>query len=170
MLMAGRGTDFFLIDERVDGDRLNDPTNGGMEVFFDTPDMYFDPKSAMLNATIERVFVSQDWPKVATDPPYNVEISIDRGQNFPTALPVTPAQTAWGFQFVDPNITSNVYRLRFHYTIPATAAPNPSWRSYTVVYVPSGEFFPIDRAVGSQLSTNGTEANVPTPGPASWQT
>jgi hypothetical protein len=165
MLMAGRGADYFLIDERVDGDRLNDPTNGSMEVYFDTPDMYFDPKTAMQNATIERVFISQDYPS-ATQPTYNLEISIDRGQHFPVSNPATPLPNGWGFMFIDTNVTSNVYRLRFHYPIPANSAPTPSWRSYTVVYVPSGEFFPVDRPAGTTLKTG---PDVQTPSPASWQ-
>lgn len=157
MLMAGVEGQFCLIDERVDGDRFHNPSTGAMEMWFDSPDMYWDQNS-IVNGTLYRVMVNQDMPQHPEDPLYNVEISIDRGLSYPIVVPITPLQTKWGYQFADVNVTNNVYRIRFHCPAVADIAPNPSWRSYTLIYVPSGEFFPTDRPVAgvkiSSLSIN----------------
>jgi hypothetical protein len=160
VLMASRDKDFFIIDERIVGDRLS-RSDGGMEMFVDTPDMYYDGKNAIVNATLERIMIAQGWPRATTDPPYNVEISIDRGQNFLSAKQVTPLLTHWGFEFVDTNITSHVRRYRFRYPVESGAA-RPSWRAYTDLYVPSGDFFPVERPVGTQLESGGEPELPPT--------
>jgi len=146
-MLASRDKDLYIIDERILGDRLSRPADGGMEMYFDTPDMYYD-QNAMTNATLERVMVSQSMPQQATDPKYNVEVSTDRGLNFPTMVPVTPVQTHWGWEFADFNVSSQVRRYRFRYPVTVGNA-QPSWRSYSDIYVPSGEFFPVDRPIGS---------------------
>jgi len=150
-LYAANDKDYFQIDERVDGNRYERPTDGGVEMYVDTPDLYFDPNSGLLNSTLSRVMVSQTTPTNRTaseKAPFSVEASIDRGQTFPAAVEVTPEIERWGFEFTDFNLTSNVRRYRFHYKA-TDGAGHPSWRSYTETSLPAGEFFPVERPVGS---------------------
>ena len=142
-MLASRDKDLFIIDERIDGDRLSRPADGGREMFFDTPDMFYDPESALANATLERVMISQGWPRFPVSMKYLLEISVDRGQTFTASHEVTPKQNHWGFEFVDTNLTSHVRRYRFRY-VTANGPGRPSWRSYSEIYVPSGEYFPVD--------------------------
>ena len=141
-LLAGRKRDFFIIDERIVGDYLQAGSIGGMEMFFDSPDMYYS-KEAVANATLERIVVSQAHPTFLTEVPYLVEVSVDRGKTFVAGKPVSPSYARKGFEFVDFNITSNVRRYRFRYPVSSTAG-RPSWRAYTDLFVPSGEFFPTE--------------------------
>jgi hypothetical protein len=155
VLLASRDKEFFVIDERIDGDRLSRPADGGIEMLVDTPDMYWaglqqNPPAFIHNATLERVMIQQGWPRLPVSMAYKFEISIDRGQTFPISETVTPTQAHWGFEFVDVNVTSNVRRYRFRCP-PETGAARPSWRGYSEIYVPSGEFFPTDRPVGTIL-------------------
>jgi hypothetical protein len=138
-MMVGSGANFFEIDERIVGDFYT----GGMDMFFDTPDMYYN-QNAMINGTLERVLVSQDIPEDTT--PYEVRVSIDRGNSFPYIQSVKPSGMHWGFEFADLNISSNVRRFRFFYPR-ENGATKPTLRAYTDVYVPSGEFFPVDRTL-----------------------
>ena len=180
LLMGANGADYFMIDERIDGDRLSNPDTGGMEMFVETPDFYYG-EDALQNGTMQRALVIQGTPRTPNDPGYHFDLSIDRGNTWIEAQEVTPVDVHWGFEFVDFNATSNVYRWRFRNkaTTPvwdgavwdigiwdiddwATLNTNivgvagrPSWRSYTSVYVPSGEFFPIERPVGSQSTAKG---------------
>jgi hypothetical protein len=164
VLLASRDKDFFVIDERIDGDRLSRPADGGLEMFVDTPDMYWQglngqgPPALLHNATLERVMVAQGWPRLPTSMAWLLEISIDRGQTFPISLTVTPTQTHWGFEFVDTNVTSHVRRYRFRYPV-ESGAGRPSWRGFSEIYVPSGEFFPVDRPIGTtrELPPTGAE-------------
>jgi len=157
IMFAGKGTQYFMIDERVQGDRLNRPADGGVEMILDTPDMYFD-KSAIENATLERVMISQNWPRTpSSDATYNLEISMDRGQTFSIVMPISPQDQDWGYQFVDVNATGNVRRYRLHYPA-ANGFVRPSAKSYTEIYVPSGEFFPEKRPAGQFTRS------LPTPG------
>jgi len=146
VLLASRDKDFFVIDERIDGDRLSRPADGGLEMFMDTPDMYYD-QNQIHNATLERVMVAQAWPRIPVAMTWLLEISVDRGQSFPLSLPVTPKQTHWGYEFIDTNVTSHVRRYRFRYPV-ESGAGRPSWRGYSEIYVPSGEFFPSEREIG----------------------
>lgn len=145
-VMGGRNADFFLLDERIDGDRLNRPADGGMDMWVDTPDMYFDP-THMQNATIERVAVTQDWPVAASDPRYHLQISLDRARTF-YDFPIDPKQLKWGFEKGDVNLTGNVRRYRLRTNASDAAAVKPTWRVLSEIYVPSGEFFPEDRPIG----------------------
>jgi hypothetical protein len=173
-LMAASDQNYFMIDERVDGDRLLNPTTGSMEMFVQTPDFYYGD-DALQNGTMQRILVTQGTPDSAADTPYHVDLSIDRGNSWIESSEIVPTDRHWGFEFVDLNITSNIYRWRFRYSAPistwtgahwnqgiwdtdnwatlistfAGTAGKPSWRSYTSVYVPSGEFFPVERPVGS---------------------
>lgn len=155
VLMASRDKDFFIIDERIDGDRLSRPVDGGLEMFVDTPDMYYD-KNLLQNATLERVMIAQGWPRIPVAMTWLLEVSIDRGQSFLPSFQVSPRQSYWGFEFVDTNITSHVRRYRFRYPV-ESGAGRPSWRGYTELYVPSGEFFPVERPTGTQLERVGAE-------------
>lgn len=146
VLLASRDKDFFVIDERIDGDRLSRPADGGLEMLVDTPDMYWDPNQFQ-NATLERVLVSQGWPRTPVAMSWLLEISVDRGQSFPLSLTVTPTQSHWGYEFVDTNVTTQVRRYRFRYPV-ESGAGRPSWRGYSELYVPSGEFFPSEREIG----------------------
>jgi hypothetical protein len=149
VLYAANNQDYFQIDERVDGNRYERPSDGGVEMFVDTPDLYFDPQSGLLNSTLSRVMVSQTLPTTNVVP-YNVEVSLDRGNNFPVAIQVTPDPQHWGYEFVDLNLTGNIRRYRFHYQA-TNGAGRPSWRSYTETSLPAGEFFPVQRPVGTTL-------------------
>jgi len=169
VLLASRDKDFFVIDERIDGDRLSRPADGGIEMLVDTPDMYWqglngqNPPALLHNATLERVMVATGWPRLPVSMSYLLEISIDRGQTFPTSLIVTPRQDHWGFEFVDTNITSHVRRYRFRYPV-ESGAGRPSWRGYSEVYVPSGEFFPVERPVGTTMLLRGIGPELPPTG------
>jgi len=156
-LMAARGTTYYVIDERIDGDRLNRSTDGGTDMFVDTPDMYYDAKSHLQNSTLERVMVSEGMPRSSGEPAFQLQVSIDRGNNFATSQNIQPTDVHWGFEFSDLNITSNVRRYRFNYP-KERGAGAPSLRGYTDVHIPSGEFFPVNRPIGTQLS------NVPPTG------
>jgi hypothetical protein len=155
-MMAGQTNKYFMIDERVDGDRLMRPADGGIDMWVDTPDMFYD-KMALQNATLERVMVSEGKTRTAGDVPYQLQVSIDRGDTYASAQDIQPLATHWGFEFVDENITSNVRRYRFMY-LKERGAAFPSLRAYSEVYVPAGEFFPTDRPVGTTL------VNVPPTG------
>jgi hypothetical protein len=143
VMLMGAAKNFAEIDERIVGDWFSRPTDGGMDMFMDTPDMFYNP-NAILNGTLERVLVSQDIPN--DDPSYKVQVSIDRGNSFPYSRTIQPIDTHWGFEFADLNVSSNVRRYRFFYPKENGAAV-PTLRAYTDVYVPSGEFFPINRAL-----------------------
>jgi hypothetical protein len=171
-LMAARERDYFMVDERVNGDRLSNPYTGAMEMFVETPDFYYG-QDALQNGTMQRALVTQGKPRAATDPGYHFDLSVDRGNSWIESSKITPSDQHWGFEFIDFNTTSNVYRWRFRTIAPipewegchwnigewntdnwatitaesAGLANKPSWRSYTSVYVPSGEFFPIERPV-----------------------
>jgi len=149
VLMGGMDNNYFMIDERIDGGRYRRPTDGGLDMFVDTPDMYYS-QDKMQNATLERVMVSEGMPRAGGEPAFQLQVSIDRGNNFVLSNDVQPKDTHWGFEFTDMNITSNVRRYRFNYPKERGAA-FPSLRSYTDVYVPSGEFFPVERPTGTQL-------------------
>jgi hypothetical protein len=151
-MMMAKGNQFFMIDERIDGDRLNRPGDGGIEMFVDTPDMYYDP-TRLQNHTLQRTMISQNPTGVGT--PYQFEVSIDRGQTFPISYTTTPIPEHWGFEFQDINITSNVRRYRLRCPA-AVGAGKTRWRAYTEVYVPSGEFFSVERPVGATLSVPST--------------
>jgi hypothetical protein len=173
-LMAASDRDYFMVDERVDGDRLLNPETGAMEMFVQTPDFYYG-QDALQNGTMQRALVTQGTPRSPSDPRYNFDLSIDRGNSWIESTQIVPIDQHWGFEFLEFNVTSNIYRWRFRCVAPiptwlgakwnvgvwntdnwatrsytvAEAAGRPSWRSYTSVYVPSGEFFPIERPVGS---------------------
>ena len=150
VLMTGMNHDYLMIDERIDGGRYTRPADGGIDMFVDTPDMYYDEK-AMQNATLERVMVSEGAPRSTGEPAFQLEVSIDRGNTFATSQDVQPLDVHWGFEFSDLNITSNVRRYRFNYPKERGAAA-PTLRAYTEVYVPSGEFFPVNRPIGTFLN------------------
>ena len=157
VLMGANQNQYFLIDERVIGDNISP---GGMDMWVDTPDMYYD-KNAIHNGTLERVLIAQGTEQ--GDLPYQLQISIDRGQTFAITKTITPLDTHWGFEFVDTNVTNNVRRMRFMYPR-ANGPATPSLRSYTSVYVPAGEFFPVERPIGTTLSAasvNAGQARVP---------
>lgn len=180
-LMAANGADYFMIDERVEGDRLMNPSTGSMEMFVETSDFYYG-EDALQNGTMQRALVVQGTPRSPSDPGYHFDLSIDRGNSWIETDQIVPVDTHWGYEFLDFNATSNVYRWRFRCIAPVPvwdgahwdtgfwdidywatldttiigAAAKPSWRSYTSVYVPSGEFFPIDRPVGEQSAERGT--------------
>jgi len=139
-LVAGHSHDFFIIDERIVGDYVQADSTGGVEMFFDTPDMYYG-KEAATNGTLERIMVSQNHPVRLQEAPYFVEVSVDRGKTFTTPPPVVPLYSHQGFEFVDFNVTSPVRRYRFRYPASSSGA-KPSWRAYTDLFIPSGEFFP----------------------------
>lgn len=156
LLFAGAGNDFFMIDERVTGDWYDDPQNGGMDMFFDTPDMYY-AQNGMGNGTLERMVISSDLPRHGGEPPYELLVSVDRGNSFPYGVVIVPEDRHWGFEFADTNLTSNVRRYRFFY--PKQNGPAaPTLRAYTDVYIPSGEFFPINQLLNPQ------DPNIPTTG------
>ena len=139
-LVAGDNKDYFIIDERIVGDYLQSGSMGGMEMYFDSPDMYYG-KEGVTNGTLERIVVSQTPPARLQEASYIVEVSTDRGRTFEAGLPVVPTYAQQGYEFVDFNITSNVRRYRFRYPESSSAA-KPSWRAYTDLFIPSGEFFP----------------------------
>lgn len=142
VLFAGQGGNFFMIDERVDGDRLGRPADGGMEMFWDTPELYFH-ESTKLNGTIEGVMITQARTTTPTAPVYYVDVALHHGLDN-ESFPIAAADYHGSHEFVDCNLTSNVYRLRFRY--PATSgASKPTIRGYTVTHVPSGEFFRPER-------------------------
>jgi len=141
-LVAGRSRDFFIIDERFVGDYLPVGSTGGMEMFFDSPDMFYG-KEGVTNGTLQRIVISQAHPTFLTEVSYLVEVSVDRGKTFVAGLPVRPSYSRKGFEFVEFNITSNVRRYRFRYPLGSTAG-KPSWRAYTDIFVPSGDFFPTE--------------------------
>jgi hypothetical protein len=144
VMMMGAGKNFAEVDERIVGDWFTRPSDGGIDMFVDTPDMFYNP-NAISNGTLERVLVSQDIPG-ADDPAYQVQVSIDRGNSFPYVQSILPKDAHWGFEFVDLNVSSNVRRYRFFYP-KENGATRPTLRAYTDVYVPSGEFFPIERTL-----------------------
>jgi len=139
---AGHGKEYFIIDERIVGDYVKPGSTGGMEMFFDTPDMYYG-KEGVTNGTLQRIVVSQTPPVFLKEVEYVVEVSTDRGNSWVTPLPTTPTYSHKGYEFVDYNLTSNVRRYRFRYPGAGTAA-RPSWRAYTDLFILSGEFFPTE--------------------------
>jgi hypothetical protein len=139
-LAAGCGKDYHIIDERIVGDYLTPGSTGGMEMYFDSPDMYYG-KEGVTNGTLERIVVAQATPYYLNEVPYEVKVSTDRGGSFGSTFVVTPQMAHQGFEFADFNVTSNVRRYRFRYPGGGTAA-RPSWRGYTDLFIPSGEFFP----------------------------
>jgi len=143
-LLAASDNGYFLIDERICGDWFWRPDDGGMDMFVDTPDMFYD-QTALQNATLQRVMVSDDYP-TPDGPAFKLEVSVDRGNSFPYQRALKPFGPYLGFDFVDMNITSNVRRYRFFYP-KENGSARPTLRAYTDVYVPSGEFFPTRKAV-----------------------
>jgi len=150
VLMGSMDHDYFMIDERVKGGYFRRPTDGGLDMFVDTPDMFYD-KNSNQNATLERVMISEGMPRSTGEPKFQLQVSIDRGNTFPVSKDIQPLDTHWGFEFADLNITSNVRRYRFNYPKENGSAA-PSLRAYTDTYVSSGEFFPVDRPIGTQLA------------------
>lgn len=148
-LMGSMNNDYFMIDERIDGNRYGRPADGGIDMWVDTPDMFYS-KETLENATLQRVMVSEGQPHSPTEPAYQLQVSIDRGNTFPVAKDIQPLDTHWGFEFVDENITSNVRRYRFMY-LKERGASFPNLRAYSEIYVPAGEFFATDRPIGATL-------------------
>lgn len=141
-LATGRGKNYHIIDERIVGDYMTPGSTGGMEMYFDSPDMYYG-KEGITNGTLERIVIAQAHPYFLNEVPYLVEVSTDRGTTFRASAPVTPLFSHQGYEFADFNLTSNVRRYRFRYPGGGTAA-RPSWRGYTDLFIPSGEFFPFE--------------------------
>jgi hypothetical protein len=145
LLVASKDKDIFTIDERILGDRLWDPINGGMDLWWDTIDIYYT-EEGLGNGTVHRVITSQKFPlNTPTDPAYYIEVITDRGANVEASVKVIPSTEHVGFEFSDFNVTSNVRRYRFHYK-PEDGAARPTWRAWSDVYVPSGDFFPTKRS------------------------
>jgi hypothetical protein len=143
LLVASKDKDIFTIDERIAGDRLQS-ADGGMDMWWDTIDMYYSEDS-LVNGTVQRVITSQKNPlNIPQDPPYFIEVIVDRGANVAASTKVTPSIEHVGFEFAEFNVTSNVRRYRFHYK-PEQGAARPTWRGWSDIYVPSGDFFPIKR-------------------------
>jgi hypothetical protein len=152
-MLVSDATDFYEIDERIIGDWHSRPSDGGMDMFVDTPDMFYD-QTAIRNATLERVLLSSDIPRETGEPPFDLYVSIDRGNSFPFVRTIQLLDEHWGWEFADLNITANVRRYRFFYPKENGAAV-PTLRAYTDVYVPSGEFFPTIRPL------NPPDPNIP---------
>jgi len=149
MLLITRGGDMFAIDERILGDRQADPA-GGMDMWWDTIDMYYS-EDFLVNGTCQRVITSQKNPlNIPQDPLYYIEVIVDRGANVAASVAVTPLTEHVGFEFADFNVTSNVRRYRFHYK-PEQGAARPTWRGWSDIYVPSGDFFPTKRIVPNSV-------------------
>jgi hypothetical protein len=152
-LMAGRGNDYFMVDERVDGDRLANPTTGAMEIFVETPDFYYS-QDAMQNGTMQRAMVVSGV-HLPSEPGYHFDLSTNRGVDWIQSPRVIPVPTHEGYEFTDFNITSHVYRWRLRCAETDGVASKPSWRSYVSVYVPSGDFFPTEHVTITEPTQRG---------------
>jgi hypothetical protein len=151
-ILAANAKNFFMLDERMDGDRYTLPTTGGILAYVDTPDLLYNP-TGLLNGTLERTVVNLDSINQQPNPKFHVSVSVTRGALYEETRTVQPDQTSQnGFEFQDWNLTSNVRRYRLS-IITDDKAQKFNWHSISEVYVPAGERFPPDKP------------EVPTPSP-----